>query len=331
MDGFLIGLEGFLQSLTAGLLVGALYGLMCVGLGLIFGVMKVVNFAQGDFLMAGMYAALLLLGVTGASVGSGLAATAAPYAMAILAGPVVFGGGYLLHRFLLARVSGSRAPAGGTGAGGSGAGDDGHGSQLILTLGVSLILQNGALILFGADVRSIRSPLSAGAWVVGPLLGEDLTIFVNQARGVGFVIAVAVAAALFAVMTRSTVGKTLKAAADNPEAAVYMGIDVDRAHRLAFAAGVGITAVAGALLAIVQPFQPYIGLEFVIIMYAGVVLGGLGSVSGAFWGGMCIGVVQQMSAFVLPVQLQNAMIFVVFLAILMFRPQGFFGRNAERT
>lgn len=323
MSDFLIGLEGVLQSMTAGLLVGSLYGLMCVGLGLIFGVMKVVNFAQGDFLMAGMYVSLLMVAAVGTALGAdaGLIGTAAPYAVAILAGPVVFVAGYLLHRFLLARVSGSRVLGG----------QDAHGSQLILTLGVSLILQNGALILFGADVRSIRSPLSAEAWTIGPLVGEDLTIFVNQARGLGFLIAIAVTAALFLVMSRTTIGKTLKAAADNPEAAIYMGIDVDRAHRMAFAVGVAITAVAGALLGVVQPFQPYIGLEFVIIMYAGVVLGGLGSISGAFWGGMCIGLVQQMSNIVLPVQLQNAMIFAVFLAILMFRPQGFFGRNVERT
>ena len=105
-----------------------------------------------------------------------------------------------------------------------------------------------------------------------------------------------------------------------------MGIDVDRAHRIAFGIGTGITAIAGGLVATYNPFQPYVGLDFVIIMYAGVVLGGMGSILGAFWGGMTIGLVQQLSTLVLPTQLQNAAIFVVFLLIVLLRPQGLFGR-----
>jgi branched-chain amino acid transport system permease protein len=123
----------------------------------------------------------------------------------------------------------------------------------------------------------------------------------------------------------------LRAAADNRTAAIYMGIDVDRAHRVAWSLGVGITAVAGGLLASSQSFQPYVGFDFVIVMYAGVVLGGLGSVLGAFWGSLLIGIVQQMSTLVLPYQLQNTAIFVVFLLIVFLRPQGLFGQLSERT
>ncbi|HUJ73282.1 MAG TPA: branched-chain amino acid ABC transporter permease, partial [bacterium] len=121
------------------------------------------------------------------------------------------------------------------------------------------------------------------------------------------------------------------AAADNVDAAIYMGVDVNRVYRLAFSIGIALTAVAGGLVAMYYPFQPYVGLEFVIIMYTGVVLGGMGSILGAFWGGMTIGLVQQLSTLVLPIQLQNTAIFVVFLVIVMFRPQGLFGRIAERT
>jgi branched-chain amino acid transport system permease protein len=110
-----------------------------------------------------------------------------------------------------------------------------------------------------------------------------------------------------------------------------MGVDVDRAHRFAFAIGCGITAIAGGLIATYHPFQPYVGFEYVIVMYAGVVLGGIGSIIGAFWGGFAIGVVQQLSAIVLPLQLQNAAIFVVFLLVIFVYPNGFFGRSAERT
>ena len=110
-----------------------------------------------------------------------------------------------------------------------------------------------------------------------------------------------------------------------------MGIDVDRAYRIAFASGCGITAIAGGLMATYLSFGPFIGLDYVIIMYSGVVLGGMGSILGAFWGGLTVGFVQQCSALVLPPQLQNAAIFVVFLLIVMLRPQGLFGRSAERA
>ena len=195
-------------------------------------------------------------------------------------------GGYLLHRYLVSRVTGIRA---------LGAESEGHYAQLILTLGVALILQNGGLILFGSTPQSIRTPLSASAWEIGLPFDEFAAVFVNKARVVSAVISVAATAALYWFIARARLGKALRAAADNPEAAVYMGIDVDRAHRIAFGIGTGVTAIAGGLVATYYPFQPYVGLDFVIIMYAGVVLGGMGSITGAFWGGMTIGLVQQLS------------------------------------
>ena len=137
--------------------------------------------------------------------------------------------------------------------------------------------------------------------------------------------------ALFLFVTRTRFGKALQASADNAEAAIYMGIDVDKAYHIAFGIGTAVTAIAGGLVATYYPFQPYVGLEFVIVMYAGVVLGGFGSIIGAFWGGMIIGLVQQMSTLVLPIQLQNTAIFVVFLLVIFLRPQGLFGRNVERV
>jgi branched-chain amino acid transport system permease protein len=156
-------------------------------------------------------------------------------------------------------------------------------------------------------------------------------VFLNKARSVGFIVSVLVALGLHLFISRSRLGKTLRAAADNPEAATYMGINVDTAYRVAFALGSALTAIAGGLVATYYPFQPYVGLEFVIIMYAGVVLGGFGSIGGAFWGGLTIGLVQQLSTLVFPVQLQNAAIFVVFLVIVLVRPEGLFGRSVERV
>jgi branched-chain amino acid transport system permease protein len=303
----------FFQALAAGLMVGGTYGLMCVGLGIIFGVMRVINFAQGDFMMLGMYVTYYL--VTGFAVLVFLGPYAGPVVGAILAGPVVFVVGWLLHRYLISAVTGARVVA---------AEAEGHYAQIILTLGVALVLANGGLILFGSTPISVQTPLSRESWEIG-------LIFVNQARTVAFVIAVISAIALYFFLTRIELGKALRAAADNPIAAAYVGIDVDRAHSLAFGIGCGITAVAGGLIASSQSFQPYIGIEFVIVMYAGVVLGGMGSILGAFWGGLTIGLVQQMSTLILPYQLQNTAIFVVFLLIIFFRPQGMFGRVWERT
>lgn len=313
-------LENFLQALTAGLLTGALYGLMCVGLSVVFGVMRVINFAHGDFMMLGMYVAWYCFGVFGVHLVWGVAA--APFLAALLAGPVIFVAGVLAHALLVGRVTGVR---------GSALQSEGHYAQLILTLGVALVLQNGGLFLFGSTPVSISTPLASQAWIIGPLVGDAVEVFVNQAQALSALIALAVVAAFVLLMTRSRLGKSLRAAADNPQAALYMGIDVNGAHRIAFGFGVAITAIGGGLLACVTSFQPYVGLEYVIVMYAGVVLGGLGSVGGAFLGGLTIGLVQQLSTLVLPSQLQNTAIFVVFLLIVLLRPQGLFGRAARRT
>src|SRR5438067_12615938 len=143
----------FLQALTAGILVGSAYALMCIGLGIIFGSMNVINFAQGDFLMLGMYAAFYL--VTGYGVLAFLGPYAGPIAAAFLAGPLVFGLGWVWHWFVVSRVTGAGA-AQTVGAGAYG--------QIIVTLGISLILQNGGLILFGSTPVGVRTPLSRQSW-----------------------------------------------------------------------------------------------------------------------------------------------------------------------
>jgi branched-chain amino acid transport system permease protein len=311
-------LENVLNAVAAGLIIGCLYGLMCIGLGLIFGIMKVVNFAQGELLMLGMYVSVYLVG--GFAALGILGPYAAPFVAAVIAGPVLFGGGALLHRFLLTHVSGLSTAA---------RLDEGGFGQLIVTLGVSLILQNGGLILFGSQPKSVLTPLSARAFVLE--LPDDVMVFLNQGRVFACVAAIVVAVALWLVMERTTLGKALRAAADNPVAATYMGIDVDRAYRIAFGLGAGITAIAGGLMATYLTFTPFVGLDYVIIMYSGVVLGGMGSILGAFWGGLLVGFVQQVSALVLSPQLQNAAIFVIFLLIVGLRPQGLFGRSAERA
>ena len=313
-------IENTLQALYTGVALGALYGLMCVGLALIFSVMRVINFAQGELLVAGMYAGLFLFAPLG--LGRLLGPYAGPVAAALLGGVLVFALGMGLYEGLLRHVSGMRA---------AGMEGEGHNPQLTLTLGVSLILSNGALLLFGSTPQTLRTPMSSSAWELGPLGGLDVTLFFNQARTVGAAIAVLVAIGTALFIARTRWGKILRAAADNPEAATYVGIDVDHAYRLAFGIGAAVTGVAGGLVATFLPFQPYTGIEFVMVMYAGVVLGGMGSVGGAFIGGLVIGMVQQLSTLVLPQQLQNTAVFVIFLLVILLRPQGLFGRSVERV
>ncbi len=235
----------------------------------------------------------------------------------------MFVGGALLHRFLISRVSGLRT---------TGTQDEGHFGQLVITLGISLILQNGGLILFGSTPQAVRTPLASRAFEIGPIYG-DATVFLNKARLIACAVAIIVALGLYLLLEYTRLGKALRAAALSAirPAATYMGINVDRAYRIAFGIGSGITAIAGGLMATYLSFGPFVGFDYVIIMYSGVVLGGMGSILGAFWGGLTVGFVQQCSALVLPPQLQNAAIFVVFLLIVMLRPQGLFGRSAERA
>jgi branched-chain amino acid transport system permease protein len=311
-------LENVTQAAVAGVLTGSIYGLMCVGLALIFGVMRVINFAQGDFMMLGMYAAYYVFGLLGVQAVFG--DLWGPYVAIALATPLLFGVGYGIHALLISRVTGTRTLQ---------LEGEGHYAQLILTLGIALVMTNAAQMIFGSVMATLRTPLTTAAWQIP--LGGDMSVFLNKSRSIAATASGVCIVLISLMINRSHLGRSLRASADNPVAATYMGIDVNRAHRVAFALGVAITALAGGLLATNYPFHPFVGLEYVIVMYAGVVLGGMGSIFGAFWGGLTIGLVQQLSTLVLPTQLQNTAIFVVFLLIIFFRPQGFFGRSAERT
>ena len=312
--------EQVLQALVTGVCTGCVYGLMCIGLSIIFSIMRVVNFAQGEFMMLGMYAAFYF--ATSTMVAHVVGAGPAAFLMAILGGALFFFVGAGLHRAILQPVTGLRARS---------TDGEGHFGQLTITLGLSLILQNGGLMLFGSTPKTIRTPLATSAWEIDIFPNWLDSIFLNKARAISALLAFLIALAFHLLLTRTQLGQKLRAAADDPLAALYLGIDVDRCYRVAFGLGAALSATAGGFLATYYPFSPFVGLDFVAIMYAGVVLGGMGSVRGAFLGGLTIGIVQQLSSLVLPNQLQMASIFVIFLAVIFLRPQGFFGVSAERT
>ena len=288
------------QYVVTGLLVGGVYALMSIGLGLIFGVMRVVNFAQGDFMMLGMYLTYFYA----------VSGHVDPLLGAVLTLPPFFLLGVLVHRVLLVRVTGGGDP------------QRLMDSQLILTLGLSLVITNATTMVLTPTPRGIQTSYATRAFALGPLL-------LNQARSYAFVMALVLAGVVYLFLTRTDLGKALRAAADDPEAAGYQGIDVRAMHGLAFGTGIALVAAAGGLLATYHPIEPNVAVNFIVLMFVAVVLGGLGSIPGAFVGGLVIGLVQSLTLLALPFQLQNTGVFIVFLLVLYLRPQGLFGRRAR--
>jgi branched-chain amino acid transport system permease protein len=288
----------FLQFLVLGVLTGGVYALLAAGLGLIFGVLRVINFAQADFMMLAMFLAYVLWSGPGID----------PFVAILLAFVVFLVVGMGFHRLLLGRVTGPR---------------ENHDAQVILTLGVGLILQNAVLIAFDASPRVIVPSYARETLDVGPLQIGSTHLF-------SFIVAVAVAVGLFLFLQRTSMGRAIRGTAENWEAATYMGIDISRTQRIAFALGIALTAVGGVALASFQPLDPFVGLDFIVIMFAAVVLGGLGSITGAFVGGLVIGIVEAVSQVWTPASMSMVWVFGIFVLILFFRPQGMFGK-AERA
>ena len=292
-------MDTFLQLLVSGLLTGGVLAMLASGLALIFGVMRVINFAHGDFMMLGMYGAFYLY-------------LAVPLHPLLLAVPVFVGMallGAVVQRMLVSRVTG-------------GSEAESHRQQVIMTLGIALVLQNGVLMFIGPNPRVLRVPMSNRSWEIGGVL-------LHHPRLIAALASVVLTAGLFFFLSRTHSGRALRAAADDPEAATYVGIDVQRAHLVAFAIATGMAGFGGALLATFYPMQPYVSWTFVVLMFVAVVVGGMGSIAGAFIGGVAIGVLQSLSLLVAPLQLQLVAVFVAFLLVIYVRPQGLLGRTVR--
>ncbi|MFI5280104.1 MAG: branched-chain amino acid ABC transporter permease, partial [Gemmatimonadales bacterium] len=233
-----------------------------------------------------------------------------PLLGAVLTIPPFFLLGLLVHRTFLTRVTGGGVP------------NREMDAQLILTLGKTLIITNTTTMILSPTPRGIRTTYATQAFAVGPVL-------LNQARAYAFALALLLAGAVYVFLTRTDLGRALRAAADDPEAATYQGINVRAMHGVAFGVGIALVAAAGGLLATYYPIEPNVGVNFIVLMFVAVVLGGLGSIPGAFVGGIAIGLVQSLTLLVLPLQLQNVGVFVAFLVVLYVRPQGLFGRRTR--
>ncbi|QIL74174.1 branched-chain amino acid ABC transporter permease (plasmid) [Diaphorobacter sp. HDW4B] len=278
----------FLQALVDGILLGGVYAVISIGLTLVFGVVSIVNFAQGEFLMVGMYVAYFAWRLLGLD----------PLAGAVLSFMVAFALGVLVQKFLINRVLGAPAVA-----------------QIFLTVGLLIVMENLALMLFGSEFRSVQTPYQMTAFSVGPLLLSAPYLLAFCVASVsGFV--------LWWVLKKTWWGMAVRATAQDPMAARLYGISTQRVHQLAFGLGVGLTALGGGIILPYLTASPTVGSQFSVLMFTAVVLGGLGSVMGAVVGGIAVGVIQSLSSLFLPMQLQNLVLFAVFILVLAFRPEG---------
>jgi branched-chain amino acid transport system permease protein len=193
-------------------------------------------------------------------------------------------------------------------------------AQIFLTVGLLIVIENGSLLLFGSQFRSVTTFYQTMSLSLGSL-------FISIPYLIAFVMSLACGVALWWFMRASWFGRAMRATAQNPAAAQLMGIDTDLMYKIAFALGVGLTAFGGAVILPYVTVFPGVGGQFVVLLFTVVVLGGLGSIAGAVVGGLTVGVIQALSSLFFPIQLQNLVLFIVFILVLAVRPQGLIGAS----
>jgi branched-chain amino acid transport system permease protein len=287
-----VKLWSLLQAVLNGLLTGALYALIGMGMALIFGVMRIVNFAHGAFLMLAMYLTYVLFDRLGVN----------PYLGFLAAAGLLFVVGVASYELLLRRVA-----------------ERSDFMQILLTLGLSLILTNGIQLVFGADYHQINLPLRD----LNLHLGSHLSL--NAPEILSFGITVVLATGMFLFIMKSRFGRALRAIAQNRYAAALCGIDVQRTQALAFGLGLAAVGVAGGLLLPAFYLYPEVGGQFTLKAFVIVVLGGMGSIEGAAIAGIVLGVVESLTSLYWGNEWALAVDFAIFLLVLSLRPSGLFG------
>ncbi|MFS2008906.1 branched-chain amino acid ABC transporter permease [Azospirillum sp. CT11-132] len=283
-----------LEAALNGLMTGAVYALIALGLTLIYGVLHIINFAHGALLTCAMFAVWIAWAVLGMD----------PYLAILPLVPLMFALGYGLQRFVIGPAS---------------HGDDGN--ILLVTLGLSIVLENVLLALFQSDTRTLDTDYSFQVVALGPLL-------LSYPRLIGLGVAVVVTGLLWLVLNRTDTGKAIRAVAKEKLGANLVGIDVPHVYAVTFGLGCACLAVAAGLLMPTFYVNPRIGGAFVLVAFTVVVLGGMGSIPGALLGGLFIGVVESLCGLFLGDSLGQLGIFLIFIAVLLVRPTGLFGAKA---
>lgn len=288
-----------LNGLVNGLVVGGIYALVGVSLTLLYGVLRVVNFAHGEFVIAGSFLAYVLFSRLNVP----------PLLALPLAAIVFFAAGWGLYYILIPRLSRS---------------DDPEMMSFLMFFGVSIAAAALMLLVFEADSRSIDYTFTPISVQVGP-------IYVSTARLVALAIAMAISLALALFLFRTLPGKALRAAIMNPEAIQIMGVDIVRLSAFAFALASALAGVTGVLVALVFPaFNAFSGAEYTIIAFIVVVLGGLGNPVGALVAGVLFGLAEQMATVFLPQALAQIVGFAILVITIFLRPSGLFGTSARK-
>lgn len=287
--------EIYLNVAVSGLLTGLVYGLMALGLSVIFGVVRVVNFAHGEMMTLAMYLAVVLFASFGLD----------PLLMMLPIAAVLFVFGYVLQIGLInpfiARPE--------------------H-SQFMLLVAIAIILVNSLLIVFGPDARNVQPGYAYDSFAIGPLIVDATKTYAGIA-------AVLVAAALFAFFRFAPLGKAIRACADNYTGALVVGLDVKRLYALTFGLGAACVGAAGCMLVLLVDVTPPLGPAYTLLAFVIVITGGLGSMPGALVGGVLIGLTEAIAGLLFTPSAKSMFAFAILVLVLLFRPQGILGKRAS--
>lgn len=278
------------QLTIQGILLGGIYGLIALGLSLIFGVMGVINFAHGQLMVMAMYISywiFVLLGID-------------PYLSLVFVIGAAFVLGYLIQATVVNRIL-----------------DYPEAMQVLPLVAVGLILENSALLFWGPDHRSPQTVFSLETLWVGPVM-------IDVSRLIAFILAILITVAIFIFLKKTDTGKRIRAASDNRTGAILVGIPVDRVYNISFGLGAAATGAAGVLLLPLMPLSPHMGHDFTLTAFIVVILGGMGNLLGALIGGLILGVAESTSTLFLPATLKQVVSFTILIVIMLIRPQGLF-------
>jgi len=288
----MIGFDAIAQTCLSGLFMGSVYALIGIGFTLVFGVTDIVNFAHGHLVMGAMFITYLLFKFAGVD----------PYLSLVVVVPMFFAAGALLYKLVIERIV--EAP---------------HSAHMMVTLGLLIFFENVANFFFGGDLRGITTKYTTSSFVVA-----DVSLPIARLGAAAVSLAAVVALALF--LRRTSLGKAIRASANNREGAALVGIDVRRVYLVSFSLGTAAAALAGAVIMPFSLVSPFVGHEFILKAFVIAVLGGLGSVAGALVGGLLIGFVEALSSLYISASLGNAIVFAILIAVLLYRPWGIFGQ-----
>jgi len=283
----------FLQSVISGVLVGGVYALIGIGLTIIFGVMRVINFAHGDLLMLGMYITWLAFKFLGVD----------PFVSIVITAPLMFLWGAFLQRTLINRALNALPQ-----------------NQILLTIGIGLVMSNTVMLIFTSDYQILTTSYSSSSFSLGG-------ISISQPLLYAFLITAAITGALYWFLLRTDTGQAIRATAQDRDAAQLMGINVKAMSVLAFGLGAALAGTAGALISPTYYIFPQVGSTFTLKAFVIVVLGGMGSVIGATLGGIIIGLTESLAAVYVASGLKELVVFVLFLGLLLFKPSGLLGKT----